>query len=96
MAVPDVPATNPVSARLDYLLQRARVVKPGVAVNPPLHVPDLVPENEPLLGEVEGEKEARSLTVETAARSVFYQYLVSMQEFTCLQMLIALGYNQDR
>ncbi|KAL6704330.1 hypothetical protein ACN47E_008286 [Coniothyrium glycines] len=75
MAVSDTSTTNSVESRLDYLLQRARVVKPSVSVNPPLQVSDLVPENETLLGHLEGEKEVRFLAVETAARRVFYEHI---------------------
>jgi THO complex subunit 1 len=77
MAGPDMSATNAVSSRLDYLLQRARIVKPSVLVDPPLQVADLVPENESLLGDIEGSKDVRFLAVESAARSVFYANIVS-------------------
>lgn len=69
-----------VVARLDHLLHRARIVKPTATIDPPLQVSELVPEDEPLLDDLEGEKEARWLAVDSAAKSVFYAYLVS----TCL------------
>ena len=78
MAVDIVSTTNLVSPRLNYLLQRARIVKPSVSVEPPLNVSDLVPENESLLGDIEGEKEVRWLAIESAARSVLYSHLVSL------------------
>lgn len=96
MAVPDLSATNSVGPRLDYLLQRARSVKPGTAINPPLHVPDLVPENESLLGEIEGESEVRFLAVETAAKSIFYQHLVSKYQSLRRHILTNSGINKHR
>jgi len=67
-----------VAVRLGHLLQRARVVKPVATIDPPLQVSELVPEDEALLDDLEGEKEARWLAVDSAAKSVFYAYLVSM------------------
>jgi len=77
-----MPDTNLLSAdavapRLDYLLRRARIIKQSASVDPPLHVSELVPENEPLLGEIEGGSQVRALAVESAAKSVFYANLVS-------------------
>jgi THO complex subunit 1 len=77
MAVPDVLSADAVAPRLDYLLQRARVVKPSTSIDPPLQVSELVPENEPLLGKIEGGDQIRTLAVESAAKSVFYANLVS-------------------
>lgn len=77
MAVSDVLPADAVAPRLDYLLRRARVVKQNASIDPPLQVAELVPENEPLLGEIEGGKEVRTLAVESAAKSVFYVNLVS-------------------
>ncbi|KAF2852168.1 nuclear matrix protein-like protein [Plenodomus tracheiphilus IPT5] len=72
MAVLDGSSPNPVALRLDYLLRRARIVKQSATIDPPLQVSELVPENEPLLGDIEGEKEVRALAIESAAKSVFY------------------------
>ncbi|KAI8937203.1 hypothetical protein NX059_006412 [Plenodomus lindquistii] len=72
MAVADETLLNPVAQRLDFLLRRARVVKQSTSIDPPLQVSELVPEDEPLLGEIEGEKEVRALAIESAAKSVFY------------------------
>ncbi|KAH9877252.1 hypothetical protein IAQ61_002616 [Plenodomus lingam] len=72
MAVVDGSSLNPVAQRLDYLLRRARVVKQSTNIDPPLQVSELVPENESLLGDIEGEKEVRGLAIESAAKSVFY------------------------
>jgi THO complex subunit 1 len=66
-----------VALRLDHLLQRARIVKTSSTIDPPLQVSELVPENEPLFGKIEGEKEARWLAVDSAAKGLFYAYLVS-------------------
>lgn len=77
MATPSVLSADAVAPRLDYLLRRARVVKQSTAIDPPLQVSELVPESEPLLGEIEGGKEVRTLAVESAAKSVFYANLVS-------------------
>jgi len=77
MAVSSGPWANAVAPRLDYLLRRARIVKQSTSIDPPLQVSELVPEDEPLLGEIEGDKEVRSLAVESAAKSVFYSHLVS-------------------
>jgi hypothetical protein len=77
MAAPDVLSADAVAPRLDYLLQRARVVKAVTSIDPPLQVSELVPENEPLLGKIEGGDQVRTLAVESAAKSVFYANLVS-------------------
>jgi THO complex subunit 1 len=77
MAAPDVLPADAVAPRLDYLLRRARVVKQSASIDPPLQVSELVPESEPLLGDIEGGKEVRTLAVESAAKSVFYANLVS-------------------
>lgn len=79
MAVPSRSTANAVAPRLDYLLRRARTVKQSASIDPPLQVSELVPENEPLLGDIEGEKEVRALAIESAAKSVFYINLVSCQ-----------------
>jgi THO complex subunit 1 len=76
MARPAEDSQNAVVARLDYLLQRARVVKPTATIDPPLQVSELVPEDEPLFGSIEGEDEGRKLAVESAAKSLFYANLV--------------------
>jgi len=77
MAASNVLSADAVAPRLDFLLRRARVVKQSTAIDPPLQVSELVPESEPLLGEIEGGKEVRTLAVESAAKSVFYANLVS-------------------
>jgi THO complex subunit 1 len=77
MAAPDVLSPDAVAPRLDYLLQRARVVKRSTSIDPPLQVSELVPENEPLLGRIEGGDQVRTLAVESASKSVFYANLVS-------------------
>ncbi|KAL1799709.1 hypothetical protein ACET3X_000051 [Alternaria dauci] len=77
MSTSNVLPPDAVAPRLDYLLRRARDVKQSTAIDPPLHVSELVPENEPLLGEIEGGKEVRTLAVESAAKSVFYANLGS-------------------
>ena len=77
MAVPAEVIQDAVAVRLEYLLQRARIVKPSATIDPPLQVSELVPETEPLLGQLEGEKEVRWLAVDSAAKGLFYAYLVS-------------------
>lgn len=77
MAISIGTSQDAVAARLDHLLQRARVVKPSATIDPPLQVSALVPEGELLLGELEGEKEARWLAADSAAKRLFYSYLVS-------------------
>ncbi|KAF1947734.1 nuclear matrix protein [Clathrospora elynae] len=77
MAVADILPADAVAPRIDFLLRRARVVKQSVSVDPPLQVSELVPESEPLIGEIEGGKEVRTLAVESAAKSVFYANLGS-------------------
>lgn len=77
MAVSDILPADAVAPRLDHLLRRARVVKQNASIDPPLQVAELVPEDEPLLGEIEGGKEVRMLAVESAAKTVFYANLVS-------------------
>ncbi|KAG9192962.1 hypothetical protein G6011_11696 [Alternaria panax] len=77
MATPNVLPADAVAPRLDYLLRRAREVKQSTAIDPQLQVSELVPENDPLLGEIEGGKEVRTLAVESAAKSVFYANLGS-------------------
>ena len=75
MAPEDVPQ-DAVALRLDYLLQRARVVKPGTGVDPPLQVSELVPGDQSLLGSIEGDKDVRSLAVDSPAKHLFYAILV--------------------
>ncbi len=76
MAVTDTNGAGTLAPRLDYLLRRACLVKQTTSIDPPLQVSELVPEDEPLLGEIEGEKEVRTLAVESAAKHVFYANLV--------------------
>ncbi|KAH7346129.1 nuclear matrix protein [Pyrenochaeta sp. MPI-SDFR-AT-0127] len=77
MAVPDVLFASAVAPRLDYLLRRACDVKQSTSIDPPLQVSELVPESESLLGDIEGEKEVRTLAIESAAKRVFYANLGS-------------------
>jgi THO complex subunit 1 len=69
-------AQDAVAVRLDHLLQRARIVKPSTAIDPPLQVSELVPDNQLLLGSIDGEKDARLLAVDSSARHLFYAILV--------------------
>jgi THO complex subunit 1 len=77
MAVLAEDSQSTVIARLDYLLQRARHIKPSATIDPPLQVSDLISEDELLIGHIEGEDEARKLAVDSAAKSLFYANLVS-------------------
>jgi THO complex subunit 1 len=97
MAVPDVLPTDAVAPRLDYLLRRARIVKQSATIDPPLQVSELVPESEPLLGNIEGEKEVRALAVESAAKNVFYANLVSHHMVVSVppELLTCPGFNAD-
>jgi THO complex subunit 1 len=79
MAVPAGESQDAVVARLEHLLQRARIVKPSATIDPPLQVSELVPEDEPLLRDIEGEDEARKLAVDSATKALFYASLVSPQ-----------------
>jgi hypothetical protein len=85
-----------VVARLDHMLQRARIVKPTATIDPPLQVSELVPEDEPLLEDLEGEKEARWLAVDSAAKSVFYAYLVSTRLPPSIPQLTCPGIHKNR
>ncbi|EMD61169.1 hypothetical protein COCSADRAFT_174485 [Bipolaris sorokiniana ND90Pr] len=101
MAVPGLLPADAVAPRLDFLLRRAREVKRVASIDPPLQVSELVPEGEPLLGEIEGGKEVRTLAVESAAKSVFYANLGSTRieapEFvTIWNLLDILQYCGDR
>jgi THO complex subunit 1 len=96
MARPVEDSQNSVVARLDYLLQRARVVKPTATIDPPLQVSELVPEDEPLFGSIEGEDEARKLAVESAAKSLFYANLVGSSHSCSCMSLIVLGVDPHR
>jgi THO complex subunit 1 len=84
MVRPAEESQNAVVTRLNYLLQRARSVKPSTAIDPPLQVSDLVPEDESLFGIIEGDDEACKLAVETAAKSLFYANLVSLLANICI------------
>jgi hypothetical protein len=75
MAPEDV-TQDAVALRLDYLLQRARIVKPGTGVDPPLQISELVPDGQSLLGSIEGDKDVRSLAVDSPAKHLFYAILV--------------------
>jgi hypothetical protein len=96
MALPAVAPRDAVAVRLDHLLQRARIVKPTSTIDPPLQVSELVPEDEPLLGDLEGEKEARWLAVDSAARRLFYAYLVSTSRSAWSLRLTYLGVHRDQ
>jgi hypothetical protein len=85
-----------VKARLDYLLQRARVVKSGTSIDPPLQVSELVPEDEPLLGEIEGEDDNRKLAVDSATKTLFYANLVSSATRCSSILLIRPGSDSNR
>ena len=58
------------------MLQRARTVKRSTSIEPPLQVAELVPENEPLFSDFNGEKDTLSTAVESAAKGVFYANIV--------------------
>jgi hypothetical protein len=78
--------------RLNYLLQQAREVKSSSSVDPPLQVSELVPEKEPILGDLNGDEHSRNLAVEGAARTLFYANLVCIccptdQSVICLLVL---------
>ncbi|KAF2033660.1 nuclear matrix protein [Setomelanomma holmii] len=101
MTVRSEASQDALTQRLEYLLQRARTVKTSSTIDPPLQVFELVPESEPLFGNIEGEKEARFLAVESAAKSLFYSYLGSTQIdepafVTIWNLLDVLQYCGDR
>lgn len=93
MAVQVSPA-NAVAHRIEHLLSRARNVKENASIDPPLQVAELVPESEPLLDDIEGDKEVRALAVESAAKSVFYANLVSILQILVFSYLHASGFDQ--
>ena len=86
MTAPGLLPADAVAPRIDYLLRRARIVKPVSTIDPPLQVSELVPEGEPLLGEIEGGQEVQMLAVERAAKSIFYANLVSHRHFLVVAM----------
>lgn len=68
---------NSTAARLDELLQRARIVKRSSSIEPPLQVAELMPENQLPFSDINGEKDVLSTAVESAAKGVFYASIVS-------------------
>jgi THO complex subunit 1 len=96
MAVHAQDMQNAVVARLDYLLKRARTVKPSATIDPPLQVSDLIPEDEPLFTEIEGEDESRKLAVDTAAKHLFYANLVSPSSSCLYISFILVGIHWHR
>jgi THO complex subunit 1 len=89
MAVRAQNSQNAVVARLEYLLRRARIVKPSSTIDPPLQVSDLIPEDELLFTEIEGEDESRKLAVDSAAKSLFYANLVSPSPYPlCISLIL--------
>jgi hypothetical protein len=96
MAVPAIKSQDAVVARLEYLLQRARLVKPSATIDPPLQVSELVPEDELLLGEIEGEDETRKLAVDSATKTLFYASLVSPSSRLRRILLICSGIDSNR
>lgn len=75
MPVADSPQVS-TTARLNELLRRAQIVKPSTSIEPTLQVSELVPENEPLFSDINGDKDVLSTAVESAAKSVFYANIV--------------------
>lgn len=96
MAVSASESQNAVIERLNYLLQRARIVKPNTSIDPPLQVSDLIPESEPLFNAIEGEDEACKLAVDSAAKHLFYANLVSHSLQTLYSPLMSLGFDSYR
>lgn len=96
MTVHQEASQDAVALRLDYLLQRARVVKTSSSIDPPLQVSELVPETEPLFRGIEGEKEVRWLAVDSAAKGLFYAYLVSRKLNRVFSLLTSPGNNSHR
>ncbi|KAJ4354938.1 hypothetical protein N0V95_003404 [Ascochyta clinopodiicola] len=102
MAIPvaDVPQDS-TATRLEELLKRARSVKPTTTIEPSLQVSELVPDNEPLFSDINGEKDVLSTAVESAAKRVFYANigLTSIDEpafITVWNLLDILQYCGDR
>jgi len=101
MATNDEFEHDAVMQRLNFLLQRARLVKPSTSIDPPLQVAELVPEDQALLGDIEGEREVRWLAVDSAARRLFYANLgairIHQPDFvTIWNLLDILQYCGDR
>jgi hypothetical protein len=76
MAVPDIAPDNAMAVRLASLLQRARALKQSTCIDPPLQVPELLSDSEPLLGHSTGTKDVQMLAVDRAAKNIFYSNLV--------------------
>ncbi|KAJ4349710.1 uncharacterized protein N0V89_008327 [Didymosphaeria variabile] len=62
--------------RLNALVQRARAVKQETSIDPPLQIPALLKDNEPLVERIEP-RDLRELTAESAAKSILYPILNS-------------------
>ncbi|KAF2871897.1 nuclear matrix protein [Massariosphaeria phaeospora] len=77
MAITDIPSMNALASSLDRLLQRALTIKKTTTINPPLQVSELSTDGEALYAHIAGDKEARMLAVESAAKDVFYGVLGS-------------------
>lgn len=75
------PSVEAMTAKLRHLLDRAREIKSVQTIEPPLPVTDLIQETTILRdGIFDGESDAHQYTVvETAARKIFYETLVSSQ-----------------
>ncbi|KAL1610448.1 hypothetical protein SLS60_002116 [Paraconiothyrium brasiliense] len=62
--------------RLNALVKRARAVKQETSIDPPLQIPALLTDNEPLMDPIEP-RDLRELTAESAAKSILYPILNS-------------------
>lgn len=73
------PSVDAISAKLRALLDRAREIKSAQTIEPPLPVAEFVQEVGSLGSDVFGSQSDshRFSVVETAARSIFYETLVS-------------------
>lgn len=76
MDVAESMTSTAIEARLRELLQRALDVKQSTAIDPPLQVSKLAPDNQDLFGPIAGDKDTHMSAVEMAAKSIFYSTLV--------------------
>ena len=88
-AMVEPPSVEAVLAKFRSLLDRAREVKPVKTIDPPLPVADFAPEVASLgQGIFDGQSDShRFAVVETAARKLFYETLVSCLSFSSVIIL---------
>lgn len=76
MAIPDLHSVESMTVRLKELLDRARQLKKGAAIEPPLPVSEFSAEDGLHAAEDRGYSPAHNAVVETAARNLMHTILV--------------------